>query len=61
MEQDFSNPVLVISIFFGLILTGFVFIVKLVPLIVGGGVLGSLFALFGGGFAWFSIFAENNK
>lgn len=57
-EMDFSNPVMVIGVFLTLILTGFMFIIKLMPAIIGLGVVGSLFSLATGGFVWFSIFSE---
>jgi len=55
---DWSNPATVIALFFGLILTGLVFMVKLLPAVLGFGVLGTLGTLFTGGFVWFSIFTE---
>jgi len=55
-EVDFSNPVVIITIFFGLMLTGFMFLIKLMPVLLFGGLFGSLFGVLAGGFAWFGIF-----
>ena len=57
-EVDWSNPLTAIVVFFSVMLAGFVFMVKLLPAIIGFGLFGSLFSLFAGGFVWFSIFTE---
>jgi len=59
-DIDFSDPLQVIVAFFGIMLTSLVFIMRFLPLILTGGLIGSLFGIFGGGFIWFKIFSEKN-
>ena len=56
MDLDPSNPLAVIIGFFALMVTAFMFIVKLATLGVVGGLIGSIVAIFGGAFVWMTNF-----
>lgn len=57
MEQpDLSNPLVVVTAFFGILITALATIVKILPMaIASGGVIGGIAGLIGGLFVFFKI------
>lgn len=56
-DLDPSDPIAVIGAFFGVMVAGFMFIIKLMPVLLSG-IIPMLFGLALGGFIWFRIFSE---
>jgi hypothetical protein len=55
-EPDLSNPLVVISSFFAILLGTVAFLVRLLPAVLGGsGIILGLGTLVGGMFVWFKV------
>lgn len=57
-DLDFSNPLHVLVAFVFLFLTGFMFVIRLLPVAIAGGVMGTIVAVLFGGFVWIKNFGE---
>ena len=62
MEQpDFSNPLVIIIGFFGVMMSSMIYFVKILPMVLGsGGILAGLGAFIGALFIWVKILTGEN-